>query len=70
MDVLFYSSGYGGSGKFNDSHSYAASVTCAICGPKYKRNVCKPVPNPTDDKIPENKNKRCVNSTVFYNIHL
>lgn len=47
-----YSSGYGGSGKFSDSHSYAASVTCAMCGPRYSKNVCRPVPKPTDDKIP------------------
>lgn len=27
-------------------------------GPRYKRNVCRPVPNPTDDKIPKNTKTR------------
>lgn len=48
-----HSSGYGGDGKFNELHSYAANVTLAICGPKYNRNVCNPVPNPTDDNTPK-----------------
>lgn len=34
-----YSSGYGGDGKFNELHSYAANVTLAMCGPKYSKNV-------------------------------
>ncbi len=45
-------SGYGGSGKFKEPHSYAANVTEAICGPKYNRNVCSPVPRPTDESTP------------------
>lgn len=28
-----------------DLHSVAASVTCAMNGPKYSTNVCRPVPN-------------------------
>lgn len=35
------------------SHSYAASVTWAMWGPRYSRNVWRPVPKPTDDNIPE-----------------
>lgn len=55
--TVTHSSGYGGSGKLRLSHSYAASVTCAMWGPKYNRKVWRPVPKPTDDKIPENKFK-------------
>lgn len=47
-----YSSGYGGCGKSNELHSYAAIVTLAMCGPKYNKNVCNPVPKPTDDNTP------------------
>lgn len=50
--LSYYSSGYGGSGKFKEPHSYAAKVTLAMWGPRYSRNVCKPVPRPTDDSIP------------------
>lgn len=28
------------------------SITFAIQGPKYNTNVCKPVPSPIDDAIP------------------
>lgn len=34
------------------SHSYAYIVVFAICGPKYNTKVCNPVPNPTEDIIP------------------
>lgn len=50
---ITYSSGYGGLGKSNELHSYAANVTLAMCGPRYNKNVCKPVPKPTDDKTPK-----------------
>lgn len=36
-----HSSGYGGSGNFTESHSYAASVTAAMCGPFSKKNKNK-----------------------------
>jgi len=30
----------------------AARVTEAMKGPRYRRNVCNPVPNPTDERMP------------------
>lgn len=40
-----------------------------MCGPKYKRNVCKPVPKPTDDSTPKptqyTTNHRFVRITVI-----
>ena len=33
-------------------HSLDATTTCAIRGPKYKTNVCNPVPRPIEKAIP------------------
>lgn len=45
------SSGYGGSGNFKLWHSYAANVTAAMWGPRYKRNVWRPVKKSLVNKL-------------------
>lgn len=50
--ITAYSFGYGGEGKSTELHVKAAKVTDAMKGPRYSRKVCRPVPRPTEERIP------------------